>query len=94
MTNWLDFTKTIITLSLMASESMAHPAFGLMGYWLTALGGAYKAKQNRCPELGVLPSFRLRFFWKYKNIPVLMILKVRKHFMVFKQRDLAWSGLL
>ena len=31
-TNWLDFTKTIIPLALMASESIAHAAFGLMGY--------------------------------------------------------------
>ena len=53
----------------------------------TALGGEYKAKQNRCRELGVLPSFRVRTFLKYKNIPVLMILKVRKDSMVFKQRD-------
>ena len=36
LTNWLDFTKTIILLALMASESVAHAAFGLMGYWLTA----------------------------------------------------------
>ena len=28
----LDFTKTIIPLALMASESIAHSAFGLMGY--------------------------------------------------------------
>ena len=53
----------------------------------TALGGEYKAKQNRCRELGVLPSFRVRTFLKYKNIPELMILKVRKNFMVFEQRD-------
>ena len=53
----------------------------------TALGGEYKAKQNRCRELGVLPSFRVRSFLKYKNIPELTILKVRKDFMVFKQRD-------
>ena len=45
------------------------------------------AKQNRCRELGVLPSFRVRTFLKYKNIPELMILKVRKDFMVFKQSD-------
>ena len=54
-------------------------------------------KQNKIAvliELGVLPSFRLRTFWKYKNTLVLMILKVRKDFMVFKQRDLLWSDLL
>ena len=48
----------------------------------TALGGEYKAKQNRCRELGVLLSFRVRTFFKYKNIPQLMILKVREDFMV------------
>ena len=47
----------------------------------------YKAKQNRCRELGVLPSFRVRTFLKYQNIPELVILKVREDFMVCKQRD-------
>ena len=28
----LDFTKTIIPLALIASESIAHSAFGVMGY--------------------------------------------------------------
>ena len=32
LTNWLDFTKTIIPLALIASESIAHSAFGLMVY--------------------------------------------------------------
>ena len=53
----------------------------------TARGGEYKAKQNPCHELGVLPSFRVRTFLRYKNIPELMILMVRKDLMVFKQRD-------
>ena len=53
----------------------------------TARGGEYKAKQNRCHELGVLPIFRVRTFLRYKNIPELMILKVGKDFMVFRQRD-------
>ena len=44
-------------------------------------------KQNRYHELGILPSFRVRTFIKYKNIPELMILKVRKDFIVFKWRD-------
>ena len=35
----------------------------------------------------VLPSFRVRTFLKYKNIPELMILKERKDFTLFKQRD-------
>ena len=30
MTNWLDFTKTIIALALMASESIAHEAEGII----------------------------------------------------------------
>ena len=29
----------IIPLALMASESMAHSAFSLMGYWLRAIRG-------------------------------------------------------
>ena len=32
LTNQLDFTTTIIPLALMASESIAREAFGLMGY--------------------------------------------------------------
>ena len=32
LTNLLDFTKTIIPLALIASESIAHSVFGLMGY--------------------------------------------------------------
>ena len=52
----------------------------------TALGGEYKAKQNRCPELGVLPSFRVRTFLKYKNIPELIVLKLRND-SILKQRD-------
>ena len=29
----------------------------------------YKAKQNRCRELGVLPSFRVRTFFKIQEYP-------------------------
>ena len=44
----------------------------------TMLGGEYKAAQNRFRELGVLPiSFMVRTSWKYKNIQVLMTLKLR-----------------
>ena len=32
LTNWLDFTKTIIPLALIASESIAQEALGLIGY--------------------------------------------------------------
>ena len=31
LTNQWDFTKTIIPLALIASESIVHSAFGLMG---------------------------------------------------------------
>ena len=48
----------------------------------------------RCREQGVLPKVDSKSFWKYKNIQVLMTFKVRKDFMVFKQRDLLWNGLL
>ena len=40
----LDFTKTIIPLSLMASESIAHSALGLMGYLLRD----YSGPRNNC----------------------------------------------
>ena len=53
-------------------------------------------KQNRCRKQGVLPTFQSKpeLFKKYKNILVLMILNVRKDFMVYKQRDLLWSDSL
>ena len=44
LTNWLDFTKTIIPVALMASESIAHSAFSLMSYWLRAHSGL----RNNC----------------------------------------------
>ena len=90
----------------MASESIAHTAFQLMGYWLrahsgsknncllvythsvilviqaiwwsaisdydvifTALGSDYKAEQNRCRELGVLPKFHSKAFLKIHEYP-------------------------
>ena len=79
----------------MASESIAHSALWATDSEPSQARGIivkyskceYKAKQNRCRELGVLPSFRVRTSLKYKNIPGLMILKVRKDLMVFKQRD-------
>ena len=44
LTNQLDFTKTIIPLALMGSESIAHSAFDPMGYWLIAHLGS----RNNC----------------------------------------------
>ena len=54
---------------------------------------AVNVKQNKIAVLNWVfcQSFIVRTFWKYKNIQVLMTLKVRKDFMVFKQRDLLWS---
>ena len=40
LTDYLDFTKKIIPLALIASESIAHSALGLMGYWLRAHSGS------------------------------------------------------
>ena len=40
----LKITETIIPLALIASESIAHYAFGLMGYWLIAHSGS----RNNC----------------------------------------------
>ena len=34
--------ETIIPLALMASESIAHSAFGFMSYWLKAHSGSRK----------------------------------------------------
>ena len=35
----------------------------------TALGGEYKAEQNRCRELGVLPKFRSKALLKIHEYP-------------------------
>ena len=35
----------------------------------TALGGEYKAEQNRCRELGVLPKFHSKAFLKILEYP-------------------------
>ena len=60
----------------------------------TALGGEYKAEQNRCRELGVLPKFHSKAFLKIHEYPSADDFEGKKDFMVFKQRDLLWSGLL
>ena len=44
LTNWLDFTKTIIPFALMASKSIAHEAEGRMGYWLRG----HEGERNNC----------------------------------------------
>ena len=54
----------------MASESIAHEAEGLMGYWLSQSPfGEYKVEQNRCRELGVLPKFHSKAFLKIHEYP-------------------------
>ena len=57
---------------------------------------AVNIKQNKIAVVNLVfcQSFIVKPFWKYANIQVLMTLKARKDFMVFKQRDLLWSGLL
>ena len=51
-------------------------------------------KQNKIAVVNWVfcQSFIVKPIWKYTNIQVLMTLKARKDFMVFKQRDLLWSG--
>ena len=56
--------------------------------YIHALGGEYKAEQNRCRELGVLPKFHSKAFLKIHEYPSADDLKAGKYFMVFKQRDL------
>ena len=53
-------------------------------------------KQNKITVLNWVfcQSVRVRTFWKYENILVSMILKVKQDFMVFKQRHFLWSDLL
>ena len=42
---------------------------GLIDVIFTALGGEYKAEQNRCRELGVLPKFQSKAFLKIHEYP-------------------------
>ena len=37
--------------------------------YFTAVGGEYKAEQNRCRELGVLPKFHGKNFLKIQEYP-------------------------
>ena len=56
-TNKLDFTKTIIPLALMAYESIAHSAFGLVGY-LTSWSKKYRDVTFFCKlKLDINPFF-------------------------------------
>ena len=56
---------------------------------------AVTMKQNKIAVVNWVfcQSFRVRTFWKYKNILVLMILNVRKDVKLFEQCDLLWSDL-
>ena len=45
----------------------------------TALGGEYKAEQNRCRELGVLPKFQSK-----------TVLKIHEYLMILKGRKTSW----
>ena len=45
---------------------------------LNALGGEYKAKPKPLLWTGCFAKLYSGSFWKYKNIQVLMILKVRQ----------------
>ena len=53
-------------------------AIGLVRY----LGLCYKAEQNRCRELGVLPKIHGKNVLKIQKYPRVMTLKVRKDFML------------
>ena len=78
----------------MASESIAHEAEGLMGYWLRA--HSVNIKQNKIAVVNWVfcQSFIVKCFWKYTNIQVLMTLRARKDFMVFKQREVVYCSWL
>ena len=54
----------------------------------TALGGEYKAEQNRCRELGVFPKFYSKAFLKIHENPTADDFEGKKFFMEFKQRNL------
>ena len=68
-----------------------------LGLWhiiFTALGSEYKAEETTVINWVFCQSFIVKPFWKYTNIQVLITLKARNDFMVFKQRDLLWRSLL
>ena len=57
------YTKTIVPLALMASESIAHSAFGFMDYWLRAHSGSIVKYTNTNGEKKSRFRFHLYFGW-------------------------------
>ena len=66
----------------------------IQAIWLVHYVGLWRYIHRLAKSLswtGCFAKFQSKnFFLKYKNIPEFMILKVRKDFMVFKQRD-TWT---
>ena len=89
---WIIIIITIYTLSDLGDSSNL---IGSLSQTMTLHSPRYavNVKQNKIAVMNWVfcQSFIVRTFWKYKNIQVLMTLKVRKDFMVFKQRDFLWS---
>ena len=53
----------------MASKSIAHGGRRPHGLLTQSPFGEYKAEQNRCRELGVLPKFHSKAFLKIHEYP-------------------------
>ena len=66
---------------------------GYLGLWrlFTALGGELRQNEIAVVNWVFCQSFILKPFWKYTNIQVLMTLKARKDFMVFKSESMQKS---
>ena len=62
----------MVGLAIMVYEPLVYTHSVILvipAIWLVTLGGEYKAEQNRCRELGVLPKFHSKAFLKIHEYP-------------------------
>ena len=63
------FHRKTYMFSLYTLSDLGDSAIWLVRFFSSALGGEYKAEQNRCRELGVCQRFRVRTFLKIQEHP-------------------------
>ena len=63
------FHRKTYLFSIYTLSDLGDQAIWLVRCFNSALGGEYKAEQNRCRELGVCQRFRVRTFLKIQEYP-------------------------
>ena len=63
------FHRKTYMFSIYTLSDLGDQAIWLVRCFSSALGGEYKAEQNRCRELGVCQRFRVRTFLKIQEYP-------------------------